>query len=103
MICVYVSKNYGVSDKWRTAPIGTAILQGARQVGKHTPFSNSAEHYENVAYFNFETDPSLLTPLMKVLTEYLIPICPAYQGKLLFVKNTLYLMKCSFGTCADFT
>ena len=36
------------------------ILQGARQVGKtYALLEFGKAHYENVAYFNFETNPSL--------------------------------------------
>ena len=36
------------------------ILQGARQVGKtYTLLEFGRTHYENVAYFNFETSPRL--------------------------------------------
>ena len=36
------------------------ILQGARQVGKtYSILEFGRTYYENVAYFNFETDPSL--------------------------------------------
>ena len=36
------------------------ILQGARQVGKtYSILEFGRTHYENVAYFNFETNPKL--------------------------------------------
>ena len=36
------------------------ILQGARQVGKtYSVLEFGRKHYENVAYFNFETNPKL--------------------------------------------
>lgn len=36
------------------------ILQGARQVGKtYTLLEFGRNNYDNVAYFNFETDPKL--------------------------------------------
>ena len=36
------------------------ILQGARQVGKtYSLLEFGRTHYENVAYFNFETNPKL--------------------------------------------
>ena len=42
------------------------ILQGARQVGKtYSILEFGRTHYENVAYFNFETNPKLNEPLMK--------------------------------------
>ena len=38
------------------------ILQGARQVGKtYSLMKFGQKHYENTAYFNFETDPLLLS------------------------------------------
>ena len=52
------------------------ILQGARQVGKtYSILEFGRTHYENVAYFNFETNPKLNeTFLENISPEYLIPI-----------------------------
>lgn len=41
------------------------ILQGARQVGKtYSILEFGRTHYENVAYFNFETNPKLNMQLL---------------------------------------
>ena len=48
--------------KWKNSPYRKPlILQGARQVGKtYILLEFGKKHYENVAYFNFETNPSLI-------------------------------------------
>ena len=83
-------KIMGYLIKWKNSPHRKPlILQGARQVGKtYSILEFGREHYENVAYFNFETDPSLINTFNESIDpEYLIDFCPAYQGKLLFVKK----------------
>ena len=52
------------------------ILQGARQVGKtYTLLEFGRVCYENVAYFNFETDPKLSTTFEdNISPDYLIPV-----------------------------
>ena len=46
------------------------ILQGARQVGKtYSVLEFGREQYENVAYFNFETNPTLIKTFKKVLNQ----------------------------------
>lgn len=47
---------------WKDSPYRKPlILQGARQVGKtYILLEFGKKHYENVAYFNFETNPSLI-------------------------------------------
>ena len=52
------------------------ILQGARQVGKtYSILEFGRIHYENVAYFNFETNPKLNGTFKENISpDYLIPI-----------------------------
>ena len=51
------------------------ILQGARQVGKtYSILEFGRTHYENVAYFNFETNPKLADIFEENISpDYLIP------------------------------
>ena len=55
------------------------ILQGARQVGKtYSILEFGRTHYENVAYFNFETNPKLRGKYQPGLSgTYFIPYCRA--------------------------
>ena len=48
-------------EEWRkSAYRKPLILQGARQVGKtYSVLEFGRTHYDNVAYFNFETNPKL--------------------------------------------
>lgn len=52
------------------------ILQGARQVGKtYSLLEFGRNEYENVAYFNFETDPKLMKTFEESIDpNYLIPL-----------------------------
>ena len=58
------------------------ILQGARQVGKtYSILEFGRTHYENVAYFNFETDPKLNETFEENISpDYLIPHFVSYCG-----------------------
>lgn len=59
------------------------ILQGARQVGKtYSILEFGRTHYENVAYFNFETDPRLGQTFAEDISPgYLIPILSHIAGQ----------------------
>ena len=48
-------------EDWQNSPHRKPlILQGARQVGKtYSILEFGRTHYDNVAYFNFETNPKL--------------------------------------------
>ncbi len=54
-------KVYDYLHKWKHSEYRKPLLlQGARQVGKtYSVLSFGRMEYENVAYFNFETNPSL--------------------------------------------
>ena len=73
----YVPKNLDYLQEWKESPYRKPlILQGARQVGKtYSVLEFGREYYENVAYFNFETNPQLSKTFVESLEpSYLIPI-----------------------------
>lgn len=67
------------------------ILQGARQVGKtYSILEFGRTHYENVAYFNFETDPKLNQTFEENISpDYLIPILSHIAGQTIVREKTL--------------
>ncbi len=67
------------------------ILQGARQVGKtYSILEFGRTHYENVAYFNFETNPKLNDTFEESISpEYLIPILSHIAGQTIVKEKTL--------------
>ncbi|MCD8231529.1 MAG: ATP-binding protein [Clostridiales bacterium] len=67
------------------------ILQGARQVGKtYSILEFGRTHYENVAYFNFETNPRLNKTFEENISpDYLIPILSHIAGQTIVREKTL--------------
>ena len=67
------------------------ILQGARQVGKtYSILEFGHNHYENVAYFNFETNPKLNETFEENISpDYLIPILSHIAGQTIVKEKTL--------------
>ena len=67
------------------------ILQGARQVGKtYSILEFGRTHYENVAYFNFETNPKLNETFDENISpDYLIPILSHIAGQTIVTEKTL--------------
>jgi hypothetical protein len=67
------------------------ILQGARQVGKtYSILEFGRTHYENVAYFNFETNPGLCSTFDEnIAPDYLIPILSRISGLTIVREKTL--------------
>ena len=67
------------------------ILQGARQVGKTWSILEFGRtHYENVAYFNFETNPKLNETFEENISpDYLIPILSHIAGQTIVREKTL--------------
>lgn len=67
------------------------ILQGARQVGKtYSILEFGRLHYENVAYFNFETTPKLNETFAENISpDYLIPILSHIAGQTIIKEKTL--------------
>ena len=67
------------------------ILQGTRQVGKtYSILEFGRLHYENVAYFNFETNPKLNETFEENISpDYLIPILSHIAGQTIVKEKTL--------------
>ncbi len=67
------------------------ILQGARQVGKtYIILEFGRKQYENVAYFNFETNPKLKEAFEdNISPDYLIPILSHLAGQTIIKEKTL--------------
>ncbi len=67
------------------------ILQGARQVGKtYSILEFGRTQYENVAYFNFETNPRLNKTFEENISPgYLIPILSHIAGQTIVREKTL--------------
>ena len=67
------------------------ILQGARQVGKtYSILEFGRTHYENVAYFNFETNPKLSETFAENISpDYLIPVLSHIAGQTIVREKTL--------------
>lgn len=79
---------------WKQSPYRKPlILQGARQVGKtYSLLAFGREHYENVAYFNFETTPSLAKTFEESLEpSYLIPILSRIANQTIVREKTLVI------------
>jgi len=82
--------NYLVS--WKENPHRKPlIIQGARQVGKTWSILEFGRtHYENVAYFNFETNPGLNKTFDENISpDYLIPILSHIAGQTIVKEKTL--------------
>lgn len=69
------------------------ILQGARQVGKtYSVLEFGRNHYENVAYFNFESTPKLAETFEESISpDYLIPILSHIAGQTIIKEKTLII------------
>lgn len=67
------------------------VLQGARQVGKtYSILEFGRNNYENVAYFNFETNPSLKELFDESISpDYLIPLLSHISSKTIMKEKTL--------------
>lgn len=85
-------KIIGFLEEWKNSrhrkPL---ILQGARQVGKtYSVLEFGRTHYENVAYFNFETDPKLNETFSESISpDFLIPILSHIAGVSIVKEKTL--------------
>lgn len=69
------------------------ILQGARQVGKtYAALEFGRTQYENVAYFNFETNPDLNKTFEEDISPaYLIPVLSHIAGQTIIREKTLII------------
>ena len=83
-----VGKTYSILEFGHRKPL---ILQGARQVGKtYSILEFGRSHYENVAYFNFETNPKLNETFEENISpDYLIPILSHIAGQTIVKEKTL--------------
>lgn len=78
--------------KWKNSEFRKPlILQGARQVGKtYSILEFGRTEYDNVAYFNFETDPLLIKTFDEnINADYLIPILSRMAGQTIIKDRTL--------------
>ncbi len=68
-------------------------MQGSRQVGKtYALLEFGKEHYENVAYFNFETNPSLARTFEESIEPgCLVPILSRIAGQTIIGEKTLVI------------
>ena len=81
-------------NRWKSDPYRKPlIIQGARQVGKtYTALEFGRNNYENVAYFNFETSPSLSEIFSENISpQYLIPLLSHICGKSIVKEKTLII------------
>lgn len=79
-------------ESWQKSPYRKPlILQGARQVGKTwSVLEFGRTHYENVAYFNFETNPKLNKTFEEDISpKYLLPILSHIAGQTIVKEKTL--------------
>ncbi|MEN6413876.1 MAG: ATP-binding protein [Veillonellales bacterium] len=82
-------------NDWKQNPYRKPlILQGARQVGKtYSVLAFGREKYENVAYFNFETNPQLSKTFAESLEpSYLIPILSRLANQTIIKEKTLIFL-----------
>lgn len=82
----------GFLEEWKNSRYRKPlILQGARQVGKtYSILEFGRMYYENVAYFNFETNPGLAETFDENISpDYLIPILSHIAGQTIVREKTL--------------
>lgn len=81
-------------ENWKKSPNRKPlILQGARQVGKtYALLDFGKRYYENVAYFNFETNPKLIETFSENISpSYLLPILSHISGQTIVTEKTLII------------
>lgn len=82
-------------EAWKNSPHRKPlILQGARQVGKtYAVLEFGRTHYDNVAYFNFETSPRLVQTFAEDISpDYLIPVLSHIAGQTIVRERTLIVL-----------
>lgn len=82
-------------EEWKENPYRKPlILQGARQVGKtYSLLEFGRTHYENVAYFNFETNPRLADTFAEDISpSYLLPVLSHIAGQTIIREKTLIIL-----------
>ena len=90
--CIMYRKIMEYLKNWKQSPHRKPlILQGARQVGKtYAILEFGRKYYENVAYFNFETNPKLNETFAENISpDYLIPILSHIAGQTIVREKTL--------------
>lgn len=91
-VCFMYRKITNFLEKWKESkhrkPL---IMQGARQVGKtYSILEFGRTHYENVAYFNFETNPKLNKTFEENISpDYLVPVLSHIAGQTIVREKTL--------------
>ncbi len=81
--------------EWKASPYRKPlILQGARQVGKtYSVLEFGRKHYDNVAYFNYETSPRLAETFAEnIEPDYLIPILSRLANQTIVKERTLIFL-----------
>ena len=79
-------------ENWKESPHRKPlILQGARQVGKtYSILEFGRTHYENVAYFNFESNPKLNKTFEENISpDYLVTILSPISVQTIVRETTL--------------
>lgn len=79
-------------EQWKSSKYRKPlIVQGARQVGKtYAILAFGKKNYDNVAYFNFQTSPSLEKTFAEDISpSYLLPILAHISGQTITRGNTL--------------
>lgn len=82
-------------EAWKNSPHRKPlILQGARQVGKtYAVLEFGRTHYDNVAYFNFETSTRLAQTFAEDISpDYLIPVLSHIAGQTIVRERTLIVL-----------
>lgn len=90
--CIMYRKIMEYLKNWKQSPHRKPlILQGARQVGKtYAILEFGRKYYENVAYFNFETNPKLNETFAENISpDYLITILSHIAGQTIVREKTL--------------
>ena len=69
------------------------LIQGARQVGKtYSVLEFGKNNYDNVAYFNFQTNPRLSATFDEDISPaYLLPILAHISGQTISKEHTLII------------
>jgi predicted AAA+ superfamily ATPase len=78
--------------EWKNSPYRKPlILEGARQVGKtYSILTFGRENYDNITYFNFETDPLMIKVFEESIDPYyLLPILSRISNQTITKERTL--------------
>jgi len=84
-------------EEWKNNPRRKPlVVQGARQVGKtYSILEFGRNHYENVAYFNFERNEKLKETFAEDISPaYLVPLLSHISGQTIVKEKTLIVLEC---------